>query len=94
MRWMATRNSIVNDGTRPSCASMTTGTRRTMPSRSGSMEKSPRPAAACSIGGLLRSSPGKATRNGRGSWPRIANPVWNVASVSSHGAGDARPGRR
>jgi hypothetical protein len=33
---------------------MITGTRRMIPSLSGSIENNPRPAAACSIGGTLR----------------------------------------
>ena len=50
--------SMVSDGT-VSCASITTGTRRTMPSRSGSIENSPRPAAACSIGWNVAQQSGK-----------------------------------
>ena len=90
-RALTTRSiSIVNDGTSRSCASMTTGTRRTMPSRSGLMENRPRPAAACSIGRMLRSNPGNVTRNGRGSGPRMAKPVCSAFSASARGAAELR----
>ena len=46
--WVTTRSiSMVSDGTSAPCASMMTGTRRMMPSVSGLIENSPRPAAAC-----------------------------------------------
>jgi hypothetical protein len=54
--------SIVSDGTRVPCAFMMTGTRRIIPSLSGLMENSPRPAAACSIWGTFRNKPGNVTR--------------------------------
>ena len=43
---------------------MIIGTRRTMPSRSGRMVNRPRPAAACSSTGTLRSRPGKSIHEG------------------------------
>ena len=70
---------------------MTIGTRRTMPSRSGLIENSPRPAAACSIGSTLRNSPGNFTRNGVGSGPLKAKPVCNAISASERGCGVAAP---
>ena len=70
---------------------MTTGTRRTIPSRSGLMENSPRPAAACSTGSTLRSKPGKVSRNGRGSGPRMAKPVCSAISASVRGLAVAAP---
>ena len=57
---LATRNiSKVSDGMVWPCACMIIGTRRTMPSRSGLIVNRPRPAAACSSTGMLRSRPGK-----------------------------------
>ena len=57
---LATRSiSKLSDGMVRPCASMIIGTRRTMPSRSGLIVNSPRPAAASSSTGTLRSSPGK-----------------------------------
>ena len=45
---VATRSiSKVSDGMVMPCACMIIGTRRTMPSRSGRIVNSPRPAAAC-----------------------------------------------
>jgi hypothetical protein len=44
-------SSIESDGTSDPCARMMIGTRRTIPSRSGKIEKTPCPAAACSIAG-------------------------------------------
>ena len=67
--------SRVSDGTMTPSASITMGTRRTTPSRSGLIENSPRPAAASSIGATLRSSAGKVTRCGFGSPPSVAKPV-------------------
>ena len=72
---------MVSEGTSIPCASMITGTRRMMPSVSGLIENSPRPAAACSIGSTLRSSPGKVTRYGVGSGPRMAKPVCKICSA-------------
>ena len=73
---VATRSiSKVSEGMVWPCASMIIGTRRTMPSRSGRMVKSPRPAAACSNTGTLRSKPGKSNMKGCGSSPSIASPV-------------------
>jgi hypothetical protein len=54
--------SRVSDGTMIPSALITTGTRRTTPSRSGLIENRPRPAAASSIGATLRRSAGKVTR--------------------------------
>ncbi len=57
---VATRSiSNVSDGMVWPCACMIIGTRRTMPSRSGLIVNRPRPAAACSSTGTLRSRPGK-----------------------------------
>jgi hypothetical protein len=50
------------------------------------MENIPRPAAACSIGGMLRSRPGNVTRNGRGFGPTMAKPVCGAFSPSARGA--------
>ncbi len=73
---VATRSiSNVSEGMVWPWASMIIGTRRTMPSRSGRMVKSPRPAAACSNTGTLRSKPGKSNMKGCGSSPSIASPV-------------------
>ncbi len=83
--------SIASDGTSASCASMITGTRRMMPSRSGLIENRPRPAAACSIGSTLRSSPGKLTRNGSGSGPMVTKPVCSVISAGVRGCDVAEP---
>ena len=59
---VATRSiSNVSDGMTLPCACITMGTRRTMPSRSVRMLNRPRPAAAFSRIGMLRSSPGNVT---------------------------------
>ena len=72
----ATRSiSKLSDGMVAPCATISIGTRRTMPSRSFLIVNRPRPAAACSSTGTLRSRPGKSNRNGCGSSPRIASPV-------------------
>ncbi len=73
---VATRSiSKVSDGMVWPCASMIIGTRLTMPSRSGLIVNRPRPAAACSSTGTLRSSPGKSNMKRCGSSPSIASPV-------------------
>ena len=82
---------MLSDGTSLSCATMTTGTRRMMPSLSGLIEIKPRPAAASSIGKALRNSPGKVTKKGIGSGPRMANPVRNDISVGAKGAATVEP---
>ena len=60
------RISKLSDGMRTSCASMIMGTRRTIPSRSGTMVKRPRPAAASSSTLTLRSSPPNLNSQGVG----------------------------
>src|SRR6266702_2937350 len=73
---VATRNiSKLSDGMVAPWASIIIGTRRTMPSRSGLIVNSPRPAAAASRTGTLRSKPGQSNMKGCGSSPSIARPV-------------------
>ena len=67
--------SKLRDGMVTPCASMIIGTRRTMPSRSGLIVNRPRPAAASSSTGTLRSRPGNSNMKGCGSSPSIASPV-------------------
>ena len=72
---VATRSiSNVSEGMVWPCACMIIGTRRTMPSRSGLIVNRPRPAAACSSTGTLRSRPGKSNMKRCGSSPSIASP--------------------
>ncbi len=71
-------------------ASMIIGTRRTMPSRSGLMVSSARPAAAFSSTGVLRNSPGNWIMNRCGSSPSIASPVTG-SDVSRSALGSERP---
>jgi hypothetical protein len=57
------------------------GTRWTIRPRSGRIEKTPRPAAACLMAGTSRSSPGNVTRNCRTAWASargttVAEPTW------------------
>ena len=81
---LATRNiSSVSDGMIAPCACITTGTRLTIPSRSGRIVKSPRPLAACSRTGTLRSRPGKLSRKGRASPPMVAMPIGGWAPPGS-----------
>ena len=73
---LATRSiSKLSDGMSWPWASMIIGTRRTMPSRSGLIVNSPRPAAASSRTGTLRNRPGKLNMNRCGSSPSVARPV-------------------
>ena len=57
------------------CACRIIGTRRTMPSRSGSMVSRPRPAAVASRTGMLRCTPGNLSRKRLGSSPSVAKAV-------------------
>ena len=88
---VATRSiSKVSDGMVWPWACMIIGTRRTMPSRSGWMVKSPRPAAACSSTGVLRSKPAKSNMKRCGSSPSIASPVTGSV-LSSAVSSSVRP---
>ena len=89
---VATRSiSNDSDGMMLPCACITIGTRRTMPSRSVRMLNRPRPAAACSRTGMLRSSPGKLNRNGFGSPPSAATPT-DGGCASGCGTDDRQAG--
>ena len=83
--------SKLSDGMVMPCAIMIIGTRRTMPSRSGLMVNRPRPAAASSSTGTLRSSPGNWNMKGCGSSPSIASPV--TGRFSSRSRANVRAAR-